>query len=83
VCPVHEVELEYILKGKKNHHTYVTVLLVLIKRRSDSIRVGKTPWKKICSSSAVWAAWVNHFALNWCGYLFLSWLPTYINTVYK
>ena len=37
------------------------------------------PWRKLLSSSAVWAIIVAHFCANWGTYVLLAWMPTYVN----
>jgi hypothetical protein len=47
------------------------------------VRRIKTPWDRIIRSKGVWALWINMFTTSWSGYLFLSWLPTYMDKVYE
>jgi len=35
------------------------------------------PWRKLFSSTAVWALFINHFCSNWVLYMLLAWLPSY------
>lgn len=35
------------------------------------------PWRKLFSSAAVWALFINHFCSNWVLYMLLAWLPSY------
>ena len=35
------------------------------------------PWRRIYSSSAIWALFFNHFCSNWAFYMLLAWLPSY------
>ena len=35
------------------------------------------PWRKLFSSSAIWALFINHFCSNWVLYMLLAWLPSY------
>ncbi len=41
--------------------------------------IPKLPWRQLLSRAPVWAIIVCHFCNNWGGYVFLSWLPTYVN----
>lgn len=38
------------------------------------------PWRRIFTSSAVWALFINHFCSNWVFYILLAWLPSYFRT---
>jgi MFS transporter, ACS family, solute carrier family 17 (sodium-dependent inorganic phosphate cotransporter), other len=43
--------------------------------------VQPVPWRKLLSSSAVWALVFNQFCSNWSLYLMLAWLPSYFRDV--
>ena len=38
------------------------------------------PWRRLLSSSAVWALIINHLCTNWVFYMLLAWLPSYFRT---
>jgi MFS transporter, ACS family, solute carrier family 17 (sodium-dependent inorganic phosphate cotransporter), other len=38
------------------------------------------PWKRLLSSSAVWALIINHLCTNWVFYMLLAWLPSYFRS---
>jgi len=38
------------------------------------------PWKKLATSSAIWALFINHFCSNWVLYMLLAWLPSYFRS---
>ena len=40
------------------------------------------PWRRICSTPAVWAIVASHFAHNWALYLLLAWLPSYFKSTF-
>jgi len=48
------------------------------KTRGPVKHVTDVPWKTIFTSVPVWALIFNHFCVNWGGYIFLTWLPTYL-----
>ena len=42
---------------------------------------GDVPWRRMFSSSAIWALIINHFCANWLLYMMLAWLPSYFRDV--
>ncbi len=46
-------------------------------------RPGPTPYKRMMSSSAVWAIVINNFSFHYAFYVIMNWLPTYFNSVLK
>ena len=40
------------------------------------------PWRRLLTSSAVWAIIINHFCSNWALYVLLAWLPSYFKTTF-
>lgn len=49
---------------------------LLAENRDRKTRVA-VPWRRLFSSSAVWALIINHFCSNWSLYMLLAWLPSY------
>jgi ACS family sodium-dependent inorganic phosphate cotransporter len=41
------------------------------------------PWRRLLTSSSVWAIIINHFCSNWALYVLLAWLPSYFKTTFS
>ncbi len=55
--------------------------LALLEANTESCRDRPpVPWRRIFTSSAVWALFINHFCSNWVFYILLAWLPSYFRT---
>lgn len=48
--------------------------------RRRSLSKASVPWRRLLSSSAVWALIINHFCSNWALYVLLAWLPSYFTS---
>lgn len=46
--------------------------------RPDLPRAAATPWSRLLTLPPVWAVLLLHFSSNWCSYVMISWLPTYL-----
>ena len=55
--------------------------LLLLKGRTASVSVDKTPLRRLLLRAAVLAIVAAHFAIAWSLYVLLSWLPSYFRDV--
>lgn len=52
-------------------------LALLQQQTTEHDEKPPVPWRKLLSSPAVWALFINHFCSNWVLYMLLAWLPSY------
>jgi MFS family permease len=58
--------------------TEKSYISVSLQSKSDDTKNIKIPWRSILSSSAVWAIFAAHFALNWGLYTLLTQMPAFL-----
>ena len=52
-------------------------LQLLKEQNQESEDTPPVPWRRLLSSTAIWALFINHFCSNWILYMLLAWLPSY------
>ena len=64
-------------KGVANSSSGSIKDMVDSQHKMNGSKGGKTPWKSLLSSPAIWAIITNNFAFHYTYYVLSSWIPTY------